>query len=319
MSIQIKTKKRDYIDFDRWTWISLTQKCNWKCWYCDHPKINNPQTVDLDYFDEFAEIFLKAKGKSNIEVSLEGGEIGLLDSKTLDHVFDANLSETHTITTNGLFMKKGYHDTYKDKIHHILYHVVPEMDDKFDFPRYEFDPSIHVLYTMVIHKGNIKYLDKFLDYNKDCAFLPHFLQPRTDSLQFMKKEDFIEIYNIVKDKPNFEPYVKERLLNIIKFFDTNTLSMYRKLCCNIYNKTIINLPRKVIHRCCISMNTSPIPLNYENLQGAFNNTLYTFPKWDETCNECIANFVWMYDSIYMNPKTELNYRKLSFNILKNFV
>lgn len=310
-------KKHSYIDFDRWVWISLTQKCNWRCWYCDHPKISNPQTVSLDYFNEFCEQFLAAKGKSNIEVSLEGGEIGLLSEDYLDVVFASGLSDTYTITTNGLFMKKDYHTKYKDKIHHILYHVTPEMNETLTFPRYDFDPSIQVLYTMVVHKNNIKFLDDFLTYNKDVIFLPHYLQPRTDNLNFMNKNDFQQIYDIMKDKPNIEDHMKLRLLDIIHSFDNIvSLNTFRRVCCNFYNKIIFNLPRKIVHRCCISMNTSSIPITSTSIHDVLYNKLYTFPYTDPTCTECIANFVWLQKSHYTNPRTELNNRKIYFNILR---
>lgn len=309
-------KKRDYVDFDRWVWISLTQKCQWRCWYCDHPLIKNPRTADIEYFREFAEMFKDIKANSNLEVSLEGGEIGLLDKTYLDEVFDSNLSETYTITTNGLFMKNGYHERYVDKIHHILFHVVPEMNQNLEFDDYKFDPSIHILYTMVIHKNNIKYLDRFLSAHKDKIFLPHFLQPRITDLNFMNKEDFQKIYDIICDKPNIEDHLKNRVLEIIDSFDNpDKLKAYRFACCNIYNKIIINLPLKKIHRCCISMNTDAIDLTYENLKKViYNKPAYSFH--DNTCNDCIANFVWLFDSHYMNKDSELNNRKILLDMRK---
>jgi Molybdenum cofactor biosynthesis enzyme len=307
-------KKRDYVDFDRWVWISLTQKCQWRCWYCDHPSIVNPTTVDLSYYREFVEMFNEIKGNANIEVSLEGGEIGLLSQDYLDEVFNANLSETYTITTNGLFMQRNYHDRYKDKIHHILYHTVTELNEETTFPDYTFDPSIHVLYTMVVHKHNIKYLDSFLSANLDKTFLPHFLQPRVPGLDFMSKEDFQQIYDIMCDKPNIEDHMKNRVKEIIEYTDKpDTLRTFRFACCNIYNKIIINLPLRKIHRCCISMNTNSVELTYENLKKVlYNEPIYPFH--DETCNNCIANFVWLYNSHYMNPNNELNYRRVLFDM-----
>lgn len=290
-------KKKSYVDFDKGIWLSLTEKCNWKCWYCNYPNREKPQTISLEYLDYALSVIKNCIQGKNIEVSVEGGEIGLCSRKLLDKFFYSDLSETYTVTTNGLFMKNNYHNLYRDKIHHILYHVLPEIEDnKLDFPKHIYDGSIEVLHTIVIHKGNLHLIDEFFDMHPYQIWVPHFLQPRRTELDFMSRDDFKYIQEIIKSKDNIHPDVlpKVEMIADVNYYQWKT---HQKLCRNIYTKPIIDLPRGKIHRCCVSMETSSIDFNEENLQKVIDNE-FVFPFKDSTCKQCIANFVWIDNDFY---------------------
>lgn len=278
--------------FDNYLWISLTQKCQWKCWYCDHPSISNPQTCDKDDLKQLINVLLELKdNRKDVEVLLEGGEIGLLDEDLLDLIFYSGVSDKYSITTNGLFMKRGFHNRYKDKINYILYHVAPEVefDTKFEY----YQNGLPIQYTAVVHKNNLQQFERLLENNVDCMFLPHFLQPRRNDLNFMDKDDFQRIYKIIKDKKNVFDFIKLRVKLISEVLDKNSLKSLQLSCQKKMTKTIINLPTKKIHRCCVSMNSAQVDLNKENLIKILKGDNIFDSSDAEMCLNCISSNVFM--------------------------
>jgi Molybdenum cofactor biosynthesis enzyme len=279
--------------FSNYLWISLTQKCQWRCTYCDHPSIVNPVTCTEEQLLSVITMLNNLQEyRKNTEILLEGGEIGLIDSNILDLIFNSNVSDKYSITTNGLFMKNGFHKQYEDKIRYILYHVMPEIENK-SFEYYN-DTSIPIQYTVVVHKQNIQQFATLLDNNPNCMFLPHFLQPRRTDLNFMNEQDFITIYNIIKDRNNVFDFIKLRLKFIIKLLNKKQFVNNLQLKCQqIMTKTMINIPTNSIHRCCVSMQSSKIELTEVNLKNILQNT-NIFPNTDtEMCLNCISSNVFM--------------------------
>ena len=284
------------ICFDKQWWLSVTEKCNWKCWYCDFPEKCHHKTASIEQLNKFISNMNGIIHDNNIELCIEGGEIGLVEETFLDAFFNSNLDISYTVTTNGEFLKRGYHHKYVDKIHYILYHVVSDLaDDNVIVDDYNVDKSIRLDCTIVIHKNNIKYIDKFLDRNCDYMFLPHLMQPRKPGLNFLSIYDFKEIRDILKDKSNIHGFFKDRLDTIIRYLsgDESILTQMRNECANIYHKPIIDLPNNVIRRCCITIdNCDAVELNRENLIRLDNNDITLFPITDKICDGCIANFLW---------------------------
>lgn len=280
--------------FDREYYLSLTEKCNWNCAYCDFPKKELCKTVPIEQVLEAIELIKKVTNNSDrIDYCLEGGEIGLLTTDYLDQIFDSGLAETYTVTTNGLFMQRGYHERYKDRIHYILYHVMPDLAEQFNFTDYEFDPRITVHYTIVITKDNIQHLEGFLDYHADKMFLPHIMQPRTDDVEFLAKDHYQRLHDIIKDRSNVTPGFKSRLPKILaKCEDPDWIAMTRTKCANVYTQPIFDLPNMMINRCCISITGDAVPFNEENLTRLWNNEILFHQKKDKVCDGCIANFMW---------------------------
>jgi len=306
-------KPKTFIDFDKQYYISLTEKCNWKCEYCDFPNKQIIKTTPINEVILFFDMLKKITNSDNkIEYCLEGGEIGLLSEEYLDEVFKHDLTQTYNISTNGLFMKKGYHIRYKDKIHYILYHVTPEFNNNFEVERFKFDKSILVYYTIVITKENLNKLNDFLEYNSDLLFQPHILQPRKEDLNFLSKDDFIKLDNILKSKENVTDHFKERITRIIdKCEDEKWLNDHRLLCANVYTQPIFDLPNKKINRCCISITGDNVDLNEENLKKLYLNQKLFKTKIDKVCDGCIANFLW-------HDFRHKKYFKNVINILKEF-
>jgi MoaA/NifB/PqqE/SkfB family radical SAM enzyme len=289
-------KRKTFQDFKSQWYISLTEKCNWHCSYCDFPTKAEQKPADLEYIIQTFDAIKKATNADpSIEYMLEGGEIGLMSEYDLDKIFHSGLAETYTVTTNGLFMERGYHERYKDKIHYILYHVKPDLFLPFSFKEYDVDPSIMVQYTFVITKQNLKLLPYVLEQceNVKHFFQPHILQPRREGLDFLTKEDFEFLYDTIKDSLIIREHFKERVQRIIERFDDEKwLDGKRALCSNVYTQPIFDIPNKKINRCCISITGDAVDITPENIEKLYTNKRLFSTIKDKVCDGCIANFLW---------------------------
>jgi len=305
--------KTTFQDFEKQWYFSLTQKCSWDCWYCDFPKIQSPNHAPIEYVLEVFDMIKEVTSRDqSIEYSLEGGEIGLFNESYLDQVFASGLGDTYNIATNGLFMKKGYHERYHDKVHYLLYHVQPELNEQFSVQQYPTD--ILTYYTFVITKGNLPILAEVLKKCEvlDSYVLPHILQPRVPGLDLLTKEDFLIMYDILKASPIIKPDFTERVQRIIsRLDDTKWLNQHRPICANVYTQPIFDLVNKRINRCCISISGDSVPITYENIQKLYKNEKLFDTLTDKVCDGCIANFLW-------HDFRHKRYMKELFSIFKEF-
>ncbi len=303
--------KKKVMKYDKQWYISLTEKCNWTCDYCDFPKKEKQCTVDIDFLKLFLDWCKEITKNHRVGISVEGGELGMLSEEMLDTMFFSNLQEQYTIATNGLFLKRDLLERYHEKIEHIIYHVSQEFNDTTDIDDYDFK-NISVHYTMVVHKNNLRYLDKFLLKHPDKIFHPHILQPRTPGLNLLRKDDFIQLSEIIKEKSNVTEAIKQRIDRIISVLDnTQFLKFQRTICSGFYTQPIFDLTNRKIKHCCISISGDEVDLTYDNLQRLMNNDLTLFPNVDVVCDGCIANFLW-HDYIFFGNKN----KKILANIIK---
>jgi hypothetical protein len=271
---------------------SLTQICNWRCPYCEFPTLISPSHADLEYLKFILPMIKEVTDDYEIEHCVEGGELGIAPREILDIFFNSELAKTYHVSTNGKFLDKNLHKDYCNKIHSILYHVLPELrGGNFDFPVYD-DYGIMIYYTIVVTKENIELIDSFFDYHSDKLFVPHVLQPRRRDIDLMNIDYYRKIYDIVKDKENIVPGFIKRYKYIVENFEKDYFMGARnKICCNDYTKMMIDYTTKTLIRCCISTETDRVNLNKVSLIMALKNDDLVFPSWDDTCDGCIANFV----------------------------
>ncbi len=278
-------------------YLSLTEKCNWNCFYCGYPLKTQPKEIDLDWFKGTIKDLKPVTDKYDLQLCVEGGETGLVSEDILDYLFfESNMTDKQQfkwhVASNGTFMLKRYHDKYKDVLRSILYHVVPDLvKPNMNFKKYQCD-GYDIYPTIVIHKENIQYLSSFLDQHTDEMFVLHVIQRRIEHLDIMDKSYYQQIYDIVKDKPNVVQDFKDRYKYILSNYDnTRLMDLKRSFCCHNYKKMIIDFPNRVINRCCISMESDTIPLTPENLDKCLSNTQKIFTDWDDACNDCIGGFI----------------------------
>lgn len=279
--------KRDtYNDFDRQIYITLTNKCNWSCEYCDFPSKTDAM-FDVDNSIDILKII-----PDNTEVILEGGEIGLLSEEFLDRFFYSGISKTYAVTTNGEFLNRSYHTKYMDKLHYILYHIAPELTHTTEVMEYDVGDA-RMDYTFVLHQNNIEESMSVLERHPHLNFLIHMLQPRVEGLDIDASPVFYkQVLENVKHRANIGEYFKKRLVRIAgDISDTALMSVRRKLCSTIYNQISINLPDNRIHRCCVSMRSDWVDFSKSNLIDVLRNSSI-YPVRDGVCERCIANFIW---------------------------
>lgn len=139
--------------------IITTRKCNWSCPYC----ITDTHGHDSDItFDD-----IKAKLEQiepNSEVSLSGGEPGLIEPEVIDYIFTELVKKNSDITvlTNGLFFKK-YAFKYDKYISDYLYHCSENLDLKDEvLVPIDINPD-KIEYMIVVSDNNIHNLEKFLE------------------------------------------------------------------------------------------------------------------------------------------------------------
>lgn len=289
-------KKTTFADFEKQWYFSLTEKCSWNCWYCDFPTKQNPKHAPIEYVLEVFDMIKEITGRDqSIEYCIEGGEIGLLDEEYLTEIFNSGLGDTYNVATNGLFMENGYHRTFAENIHYILYHVHPELFTPFNVRTYDLDASILTYFTFVISKRNLPILEEVL---KQCEHLnsyvlPHILQPRTLGLDLLSLDDFKYMYDILCKSPIIKPDFTTRVARIIERYDDEVwLNNHRKICANVYTQPIFDLPNKRINRCCISITGDSVPITYENIEKLYSNEKLFDSIQDSVCDGCIANFLW---------------------------
>ena len=137
----------------------VNTECNWKCSYCITNTHNQPKITfdDIKKRLEYVEY--------NDEISLTGGEPGLLSEEILEYIFE-HLERKKcliNINTNGTFLKR--YPEYYNRINEYLYHVSENilLDKKMN----EFnDPDNKIIYMLVITDESVDRVYDFISmYN----------------------------------------------------------------------------------------------------------------------------------------------------------
>lgn len=123
--------------------IVPTEICEWNCNYCIFPQIKEQRQTTIEiidrhllYIKEIVEIL--KRNKFIVHLYFQGGEVGTLDELLTEYILK-KLDSKITISTNGLFLKKGYHNnpSIRKYIKEIFWHVSPDckeynIDDFYD-------------------------------------------------------------------------------------------------------------------------------------------------------------------------------------------
>lgn len=233
-----------------------TEICNWNCNYCafpliDFPDRTNPYIIDRHYF-YIKEIINKLKlGGVEVEVYLQGGEVGELPKKILRYLlnkFDMKI----TISTNGLFMKKDYHNDPEIRryIKQIFWHVSPDcyLREIKDFK----DDEIQIVRGIV--NSDLVALSNFISYNQNNLII-----------------EYSEIENPIDQKSIVEESI------IIS-------------CRHYHNEITIDLVNENLCLCIRNFKNITIPLNKANLirlLTSFPKNVFNLPSIkDSACYSC---------------------------------
>lgn len=127
--------------------LLLTYKCNWFCDYCLIDTHNQPRLPFEKVLKEAHRI------PPNSEVTLTGGEPGLLSKSKLRQVIDILKAKDCDIDilTNGVLFKKHWDLVYE--FGEVIYHCVEYLGEDIEYP--DLDQSV-VTYILVIGDENLR-------------------------------------------------------------------------------------------------------------------------------------------------------------------
>lgn len=133
----------------------VNTECNWKCSYC----ITNTHKQPKIKFDDIKERLKLVE--NNDEISLTGGEPGLLSREILEYIFNYLESKNCliNINTNGTFLKR-YPDYY-NRVNEYLYHASENISLDIDINQFD-DPKNKIIYMLVVTDESVDRVSSFL-------------------------------------------------------------------------------------------------------------------------------------------------------------
>jgi len=258
----------------------VTEECNWKCKYCDFPKIRNPKTTNMEILSKhlpYIKKIMDELGELVVFCDIAGGEIGLLSIETLRYIFKT-IDRKIVVSTNGLFMEKKYHldPILRPYISGLWYHIHPKPGNfKIDYDYIDDDIFIN---RGIVHDNADEMVD-FIKSNPQIEFNYVEFEYPIDVKREMNSSMYVYLINKIKNLPN----VTNNAIQILN--DRLSEPKDLKERCKNHNQTmLIDLTRERICLCHRAMNSS-IPLNEENLK----KRLISNPKdiFDsEQCKSC---------------------------------
>jgi len=265
--------------------LKITSKCNWKCSYCDN---RGNQDVDINKLISFIQL-LQLYNK-NTNISLSGGEPGLLSENYFSQLFSVVNNQVE-VCTNGTFFKNNYHKIFKDKIKEFWYHVTPEiLNNKIEFNK--IDTSIPIQYIFVIHKKNLHEVIPFIQKHKEIIFRPSFYKGDDEEL-ILTLDDIKYLYNNDINKLNITNNYKDR----IEYFNSCNKYKINKAqteCYKICYIPRIDLITNTIYRCCAGNSSiiDSIELNDNTLKMLLKYNIFLCSTKNKTiCKSCF-NGAW---------------------------
>lgn len=282
--------------------FTLTEVCNWDCNYCEFPLIYNPRHTSMKILSKHLPYIKKIWDKLDdliVHADVCGGEIGLLDSEILRYFFKT-LDRPMIISTNGMFLDKGYHldPEIKPYIKDIWLHL--NMDRERNYIN-AYAYSGYSLKKGIVH-NNADEMFEFIT-NSNSTF--DYVEFEFPIIEKHKKDNemYEYLYNKIKDLKNVTPEAKKRVKDRITEKDN-----LRQLC-ERYNQTVeFDLINERITLCHRSQKNW-IELNEENLK----KRLTKFPHYifgnETNCESCTRLYAGRF-----NEKDMVNFFRIRRNI-----
>jgi hypothetical protein len=247
----------------------LTERCNWKCEYCEYPLIDEPKDTTIEIMSRHLP-YIKRLWNDVVWADVCGGEIGLLSSDILRYFFKT-LDQPIVVSTNGMFLDKGYHldPEIKPYIKEIFLHL--DMKNKRNY--------VDDVKKGIVHND----LDEMIDFIKNnpedifdyVEFEFDINKPRKMDMNIYKK-----LYTAIQDIDNVSEYAKDIIKRRLN--EPNNL----RLLCSWFNKTaeidLVNERIPLCHRSRINH----IKLNERNLKKRINTIPRLIYGSKNNCQSC---------------------------------
>jgi organic radical activating enzyme len=262
----------------------VTEECNWKCDYCDFPKIKDPKSTTLSILETHLPYIVEIINQIDqfvYHIDIAGGEVGLLNSEILRYFFKI-LNRKIVVSTNGVFMDKGYHHDPEIRpfIKEIQWHVHPKP--------HKVKVKDYIDSEIFINKGivhdNVQEMIDFINENKHIEFnYVEFEFPmegkriKDDSMY----RDLLENINLDNVTEGARDIIRGRL---------NERENLRSLCKKFNQTAVIDMVNENIMFCHRSQGVT-IPLNRNNLLERirkFPNRTFSFQTKCDSCTRLYA-------------------------------
>jgi hypothetical protein len=200
--------------------IKVTSLCNKQCIYCGQ-KLSDHGTK-ADFRLDLLKVLDRYDLSSYNIIKVMGGELGIIDKKKLDILFNYldEVSNKIHIYTNGLFLDK-YYDYYKDKNYRYIYHVI-NYNSFVDYSKYNNINLFHnyVVYNYECLEDLEKLLKSYPEYKFD--YILDVYMPNLHDDIYLKSKYLFETYkNLVFDEDSILfNNLKERIVETKKKFIT---------------------------------------------------------------------------------------------------
>ena len=202
--------------------LYLTYKCNWMCDYCSEDTHNRNEVSVEDIQRKLDEI------PEGSDVSITGGEPGVLTSDVLQMVFDQLTAKKCIISvnTNGTFFKR--HQALCNIPDSFLYHCSEHLqDEEIYIP--DFVPREKISFQLVVTDQTYHRLSYYIEKYPDIKFLIF----GADSIQYdrgrrgtgLSRTNGFKVYNEYKDKIHPDSYIHL----ITTCWEVNTIRKLRAL------------------------------------------------------------------------------------------
>ena len=182
----------------------LTEKCNWNCEYCYFSNISKQKRPKIEIFQKHLPYIKNIidkleKHKIQVNTDIQGGEVGLIPLEILQDFFQT-LQYKMVVSTNGEFLKRGYHldEKIRPFIGAILWHVSTKFDSKIEVDYNDKDVFIS---RGIVHHD----IDEMVNFIKDN---PHIIfdyvefEFNLNDIRTMRASMYHSLINRLKDVEN---------------------------------------------------------------------------------------------------------------------
>lgn len=181
--------------------IMVTYKCQWDCKYCIVNTHSQPEVDFKTLQQKLSQI------PNGAEVSLSGGEPGLLDKESMKYVFETLIEKQCYIkvNTNGLFFKT--YPEYDKYVRSYLYHFSENLvlEQNYYIPTVDHSK---ITFMLVVTNENTVRLEDFLNKFNTLKFSIFSAVKNNieDDTNILSKKNAFDIFKKYKHRINKESY-----------------------------------------------------------------------------------------------------------------
>lgn len=256
--------------------LFFSPTCNWTCSYCNCHLYDDSYN-DINYISNMFDILTQNFSPDEINLTLTGGEPGLLDSDILALIRSKLSAYNLEIITNGTFFEAStYFDDFKQAFSNLkfVWHCVTTLNE--DIPSYDVNFSgIELIKIIVVGKNDLADLATLVNKYPDDRF---FISPLL-SLDESERLDQTDLENIKADCEN-------QIINIDSLIDNKDLD--EQYCRENRDMIKIDFCNNKIYPCNklteAYYDQCFVPLSEENLLAIKNNSLIIGPN--DFCPVC---------------------------------